>query len=78
MAARDAILRCPRCGYDQSGVVARWQAGESCPLASPCSECGFEIIWRNVFRPTLERVPWLFEHARGPVRSFIAVNRPPT
>ncbi len=64
---------CPRCGYDQTGVVDSWR--ESCPLAGVCSECGLEFPWCEVLNPLLNRLPWLFEHARGPgVRAWVATG----
>ncbi|USN99641.1 MAG: hypothetical protein H6810_02985 [Phycisphaeraceae bacterium] len=51
---------CPVCGYDQSGLVASWT--DQCPLRSPCSECGAEIDWVEVFRPELFEVLQFCEH----------------
>lgn len=53
---------CPRCGYDQSGVVESWK--ESCPLTGVCSECGLEFVWRDVLSEDPQRPRWLFEHAQ--------------
>src|SRR4051812_5419746 len=60
--------QCPRCGYDQSGEIAGWERATpgSCPLEGLCTECGLIFAWRDVLRPDLNRIPWLFEHARGP------------
>lgn len=55
---------CPRCGYDQTGVVESW--AESCPLAGVCSECGLAFDWLDVLRPGRIHVPGFFEHAVGP------------
>lgn len=52
---------CPRCGYDQTGVVDSWK--ESCPLAGTCSECGLELDWRHVLNPVFSRQYDFFEHA---------------
>lgn len=55
------MLGCPRCEYDQAGVVGSW--GEQCPLRGVCSECGLEFAWRDVFVPP--RCVGLVEHAHG-------------
>lgn len=52
---------CPRCGYDQSGEVARWT--ESCPVKGTCPECGLEFAWHAAFYPDREKLRWLIEHA---------------
>lgn len=49
---------CPRCGYDQSGVIATWQ--DSCPLAGLCSECGLTFAWSAVLNPEI-RATWSAE-----------------
>ncbi len=54
---------CPRCGYDQSGVIASWTA--SCPLVGRCSECGLDFSWRDVLNPRWIVPAWSFEHCRG-------------
>ncbi len=53
---------CPRCGYDQSGIIATW--AESCPLDGVCSECGLEILWAEVLSPNYAPPAWSYEHAR--------------
>ena len=64
---------CPRCGYDQSGVIGTWKQIEppACPLEGLCSECGLRFLWRDALCPHWNRVPWLFEHGRGlaPIRA---------
>ncbi len=61
--------RCPRCGYDQDGVVASWR--ETCPLTGVCSECGLSFRWRDLCNPTYMRTK-LFEHAiRHRAHSFM-------
>lgn len=61
-----AAPQCPRCGYDQSGVIASWERAQppSCPLQGTCSECGLEFWWRDVLRPHWGQVPWLYEHKK--------------
>lgn len=59
------IPACPRCGYDQRGVVATWDDLGLCPLTGVCSECGLEFAWDEV-AGNLRRFPhWSFEHGRG-------------
>ncbi len=55
--------RCPRCGYDQTGEVARWS--ESCPLEGVCSECGQAFEWVRSFHPHRADIRWLPDHAAG-------------
>lgn len=52
---------CPRCGYDQSGIVTSWR--DSCPTEGRCAECGLEFAWTELFRPDLHAPDWSFEHA---------------
>lgn len=57
---------CPRCGYDQSGMVAMWtneRDGASCPLHGRCSECGLEFDWADLFGFDRHRLLGLYEHA---------------
>jgi hypothetical protein len=69
MGAPDQVARCPRCGYDLSGVVATWT--EACPLSGVCSECGLEVAWRDVLGE--QRLPgWSFEHAPWPAIGALA------
>lgn len=56
-------MDCPRCGYDQSGVVASWT--DECPMAGVCSECGLEFEWGDVLNRSRVLLPWLYEHRRG-------------
>lgn len=51
---------CPRCGYDQSGIIASWS--DSCPLAGACSECGLEFAWSDVAIPGRAVLPGFIEH----------------
>lgn len=51
---------CPRCGYDQSGACATWQA--QCPLEGTCPECGLRFEWADVFNFNRRPLPWLYEH----------------
>lgn len=54
---------CPRCGYDLSGEVARWE--EACPLHGRCSECGTEFEWEILVHAERAELAWMFEHGRG-------------
>lgn len=54
-------LGCPRCGYDQRGVVATWM--DACPLSSACSECGLELHWGEVISPDKCEPRWCVEFA---------------
>jgi len=54
-------VRCPRCGYDQQGEVAKWI--DRCPLASRCTECGLEIEWAEIFSPRRRMPRWCIEYA---------------
>lgn len=59
-------MNCPRCGYDQRGVVAGWQ--RRCPLHGTCAECGLEFEWAEILSPTRKPPSWCVEHASGPVK----------
>ncbi|MFM9995397.1 MAG: hypothetical protein ACKVU4_06300 [Phycisphaerales bacterium] len=56
---------CPRCGYDQSGVIATWGNATACPLEGTCSECGLSILWRDLLNPQWTVPRWSFEHRAG-------------
>ncbi len=51
-------VSCPRCGYDQRGVVSQWRA--SCPLTGRCTECGLAFDWIEVFTER-EAPAWCIE-----------------
>lgn len=53
-------VRCPRCGYDQTGVMSAWR--ESCPVQGRCSECGLDFLWCDAVVPP--RCEGLVEHAK--------------
>lgn len=53
---------CPRCGYDQSGVIDSWR--DSCPTTGLCPECGLTFDWRNLLNPAFASHFNLFEHAK--------------
>lgn len=63
---------CSRCGYDQRGALAAWEAlaagggeGATCPVNGVCSECGLVFAWGSLLNPKLRAASWLFEHVRG-------------
>src|SRR6185436_19805230 len=61
---RGPVPECPRCGYDQSGMVAAWK--DRCPLTGMCSECGLVFAWREVLSPSFLGPRWSFEHGLRP------------
>ncbi|GEM_PF-1747591 len=68
MSTRGFTPICPRCGYDQSGIVDTWT--DSCPTEGVCAECGLGFEWATVFAPARFDLPWYVEHGRG-VRAWI-------
>lgn len=56
-------IRCPRCGYDQRGVIAAWK--EFCPIDGTCAECGLTFLWRDVLNPIDPVANWSVEQARS-------------
>lgn len=73
-AAND--VKCPRCGYDQSGLIATWKA--QCPLDGRCSECGLDFRWTEVINAHMSVLPGFIEHEpRGRLgsRVFVAAVR---
>lgn len=69
----DAVRsECPRCGYDQAGVLATWDGEGSCPMSGLCSECGLEFLWRDVLNPLYWREETVYEQAEAHlVRAFV-------
>lgn len=61
--AEPVVPECPRCGYDQSGVMQAWK-NTQCPVHGTCSECGLEFLWRDLLNPAYSRHTELFEHTR--------------
>ncbi|MCC7389253.1 MAG: hypothetical protein IT431_10840 [Phycisphaerales bacterium] len=51
---------CPRCGYDQSGIVATWE--DRCPVRGRCSECGLEFWWWQAMAERVLGPAWSVEH----------------
>ena len=65
------LLRCPRCGYDVSGVVPTWTT--ACPLEGRCSECGLSFQWVDIYVPERLFPSWSIEHCRRRrIRAFFA------
>src|SRR5262245_64182075 len=57
-----ASVACPRCGYDQRGVIATWR--DACTLKSSCTECGLLIEWADLLSPTRQYPRWCVEYGR--------------
>lgn len=57
---------CPRCGYDQRGVVRMW--AEQCPMEGTCSECGLVFVWCEVLVPEKFEPRWCVEFSVGRLR----------
>ncbi len=72
---------CPRCGYDQTGLIESWK--ESCPLIATCAECGYGFDPADAIYPTRRRLPWLYEHAkhwwsaRSAIKTLVMLAWPP-
>ncbi|MCP3902863.1 MAG: hypothetical protein GY715_04430 [Planctomycetes bacterium] len=60
-ARRDTpkVVRCPRCGYDQRGVIASWTT--SCPVGSTCAECGLDFEWGDLLSRRRLAPRWFVE-----------------
>jgi len=56
----DSVI-CPKCGYDQSGIVDSWT--DRCPMHGRCTECGLEFDWADVMDHKRVRLVWYAEHA---------------
>jgi len=69
---RSGILpSCPRCGYDQSGEIARWNDSAAPPTPrGTCVECGLNFEWIDVLDPSRRNLPGFFEHSRGFMNFF--------
>lgn len=62
---------CPRCGYDQSGEIARWDDRTLPPTPrGTCVECGLEFEWIDVLDPDRRTLSGFFEHSRGFIHFF--------
>jgi hypothetical protein len=55
--------RCPRCGYDQRGLIESWR--DACPVQGTCSECGLEFRWAELLNPFHQPPRWCIE-SHGP------------
>jgi len=65
---QNSAPRCPKCGYDQSGAIATWEA--KCPLDGQCPECGYGFAWAEVLDHLRFNLDWSIEHARTIRRMF--------
>jgi len=54
---------CPRCGYDQRGVITQWS--DRCPLRGTCPECGLNFNWNEVLNPQINLPAWSIERSVG-------------
>jgi hypothetical protein len=68
-----AQASCPRCGYDQRGVIATWSV--ACPLRGTCAECALEWWWADVLNPTLALPAWNIETAENWPQSAVRTIR---
>jgi len=55
---------CPRCGYDQSGVITGFRRGKSSPLQGRCSECGLDWFWGDLLHPARQLPNWFLENLK--------------
>ncbi|MCI0675798.1 MAG: hypothetical protein L0Y42_08495 [Phycisphaerales bacterium] len=55
-------IGCPRCGYDQRGLIAMWL--DSCPMTGVCTECGLTIEWAELLSDKVRKPRWCVEYAR--------------
>lgn len=69
-ATNDRPATCPRCGYDQRGVVTTWT--ECCPLVGTCTECGLQFNWPEVLSEKIRRPRWCVEYVTGRIRFLMA------
>jgi hypothetical protein len=73
-------IECPRCGYDQRGVVEAWDT--LCPAEGHCSECGLGWRWSDLIRGSYNGPRWCIEHgsgreiARRTIRTICRIARP--
>lgn len=65
---------CPRCGYDLSGEIARWET--SCPTDGLCTECGLDFAWRDLLSPRFATPRDSLEHAPGGFLKLGLINKP--
>jgi hypothetical protein len=62
-------VNCPRCGYDQRGLIHSWQ--ESCPLEATCTECGLTYQCAETFLPEKFEPPWCVEYCSPRPVTFV-------
>ena len=71
-----AVPSCPRCGYDQSGEIARWADTAVPPTPGGTRvECGLEFEWIDVLDSSRHTLPGFFEHTPGLVGFFTGAWR---
>jgi hypothetical protein len=54
---------CPRCGYDQRGVITTWC--NECPINGICTECGLGFAWADLLNPRLAIPEWCVESQKS-------------
>jgi hypothetical protein len=64
-----SAINCPRCGYDQRGLIGSWR--DSCPLEATCAECGLKYRCAEMILPEKFEPPWCVEYCPGGVRLFV-------
>lgn len=67
-AERQVDQKCPRCGYEQRGIIATWVGGDHCPLLGTCAECGLTFEWADLLSEHRSPPEWFVEYA--PRRQF--------
>jgi hypothetical protein len=63
VASPEQAVRCPRCGYDQRGVIDTWQ--NACHLRRACAECGLEIEFAELLSAKIRRPRWCIEFSKS-------------
>lgn len=47
---------CPRCGYDQTGLLQTYR--DAWPLLARCTECGLDFDWRDILDSRIGSLEW--------------------
>lgn len=63
---------CPRCGYDQRGIIDTWR--ECCDVYGRCAECGLSYEWSDVLDPTRRIPEWFVEDIEQQCRPMMVVQ----
>lgn len=62
-------VNCPRCGYDQRGLVHSWR--DVCPLEATCAECGLVYPCAATLLPEKFEPPWCVEYCPAPPLAMV-------